>query len=75
MIPEGRLFLFAGLLSSILFGLAGKAEAQIVALWASNVAGRGVTSSEAFPADKLFRSKPAEIRRNHTSLDSTGMSR
>src|SRR3954469_10054496 len=32
------------------FGLAGSAHAQIVALGASNVAGRGVSSSEAFPA-------------------------
>jgi acyl-CoA thioesterase-1 len=32
------------------FGLAGTAQAQIVALGASNVAGKGVSSSEAFPA-------------------------
>lgn len=32
------------------FALAGTAHAQIVALGASNVAGRGVSSSEAFPA-------------------------
>jgi acyl-CoA thioesterase-1 len=32
------------------FGLAGAAHAQIVALGASNVAGKGVSSSEAFPA-------------------------
>jgi acyl-CoA thioesterase-1 len=32
------------------FGLAGAAYAQIVALGASNVAGKGVSSSEAFPA-------------------------
>jgi acyl-CoA thioesterase I len=45
-----RLFLFAALLSGIAFGLADSAQAQIVALGASNVAGRGVGSSEAFPA-------------------------
>jgi acyl-CoA thioesterase-1 len=33
-----------------LFGLTGSARAQIVAFGASNVAGRGVDSSEAFPA-------------------------
>jgi acyl-CoA thioesterase-1 len=32
------------------FGLAGAAHAQIVALGASNVFGKGVSSSEAFPA-------------------------
>jgi acyl-CoA thioesterase I len=50
MISKVRLFLFAGLLSSIVPGFAGTAHAQIVALGASNVAGRGVSSSEAFPA-------------------------
>ena len=50
MISKVRLFLFAGLLCGMVFGLAGIAQAQIVALGASNVAGRGVSSSEAFPA-------------------------
>jgi acyl-CoA thioesterase-1 len=50
VISKVRLFLFAGLLSGMVFGLAGIAQAQIVALGASNVAGRGVSSSEAFPA-------------------------
>jgi acyl-CoA thioesterase-1 len=44
------LCLVAGLFSAAGFGLAGTAHAQIVALGASNVAGRGVSSSEAFPA-------------------------
>ena len=44
------LCLVAGLLSAAGFGLAGPAHAQIVALGASNVAGKGVSSSEAFPA-------------------------
>jgi acyl-CoA thioesterase-1 len=40
--------LAAGLFSAT--GFVGTAQAQIVALGASNVAGRGVSSSEAFPA-------------------------
>jgi acyl-CoA thioesterase-1 len=44
-----RTRLIAGLLC-LLLGVAGSAQAQIVALGASNVAGRGVGSSEAFPA-------------------------
>src|SRR5947209_16158634 len=38
------------LVLAVTLGLAGIAHAQIVALGASNVAGRGVSSSEAFPA-------------------------
>lgn len=44
------LCLAAGLFLAAGFGLAGTAHAQIVALGASNVAGRGVSSSDAFPA-------------------------
>jgi acyl-CoA thioesterase-1 len=44
-----RTRLVAGLFC-LLLGAAGSAQAQIVALGASNVAGRGVGSSEAFPA-------------------------
>jgi acyl-CoA thioesterase-1 len=44
------LCLVAGLFYAAGAGLAGPAHAQIVALGASNVAGRGVSSSEAFPA-------------------------
>jgi acyl-CoA thioesterase-1 len=44
------LCLVAGLFAAAGFGLAGTAHAQIVALGASNVAGKGVSSSEAFPA-------------------------
>jgi acyl-CoA thioesterase-1 len=44
------LCLVAGLFFAAGAGLAGSAHAQIVALGASNVAGRGVSSSEAFPA-------------------------
>jgi acyl-CoA thioesterase I len=50
MTARGRLLLLAGLLAAAAFGIAGMAQAQIVALGASNVAGRGVGSSEAFPA-------------------------
>jgi acyl-CoA thioesterase-1 len=46
---RARLVLLAASLA-VTFGLAGTARAQIVALGASNVAGRGVSSSEAFPA-------------------------
>jgi acyl-CoA thioesterase-1 len=48
-ILRGALVLLAALLA-VVFGVAGSAQAQIVALGASNVAGRGVSSSEAFPA-------------------------
>src|ERR1700692_4421005 len=50
MMSKVGLFLFAGLLSSPVLGFADTARAQIVALGASNVAGRGVSSSETFPA-------------------------
>jgi acyl-CoA thioesterase-1 len=43
------LCVIAGLLAATVFGLES-AQAQIVALGASNVAGKGVSSSEAFPA-------------------------
>jgi acyl-CoA thioesterase-1 len=50
MISPGRLLLFAALLLTSLPGVADTAGAQIVAIGASNVAGRGVSSSEAWPA-------------------------
>jgi acyl-CoA thioesterase-1 len=50
MISPGRLLLFAALLLTSLPGVADTASAQIVAIGASNVAGRGVSSSEAWPA-------------------------
>jgi acyl-CoA thioesterase-1 len=50
MISSGRSFLFAGLLFAVVLGVTDTANAQVVALGASNVAGRGVSSSEAFPA-------------------------
>jgi hypothetical protein len=53
MIARTRIFLFAGLLAAAGCGSAFSAFpalAQIVALGASNIAGRGVGSSEAFPA-------------------------
>ena len=48
MIPRTGLFLIAGLLA--LIACADHANAQIVAIGASNVAGRGVSSADAWPA-------------------------
>ena len=45
-----RSLLLVGLALGCLSGLASAAHAQIVAIGASNVAGRGVGSSEAWPA-------------------------
>jgi acyl-CoA thioesterase-1 len=45
-----RLFLIVGLLGASTFWSADVAQAQIVAIGASNVAGRGVSSSDAWPA-------------------------
>ena len=50
MIYPARLFLIAGLLSSMMFCAGDPAQAQIVAIGASNVAGRGVSPSDAWPA-------------------------
>jgi len=47
---SGRLLLFAGWLFAVVLGIADTANAQVVALGASNVAGRGVSSSDAFPS-------------------------
>ena len=48
MIPRTGFFLIAGLLA--LIACADNANAQIVAIGASNVAGRGVSSADAWPA-------------------------
>jgi acyl-CoA thioesterase-1 len=50
MISRSRLLLFVALLLTSLPGVADTAGAQIVAIGASNVAGRGVSGSEAWPA-------------------------
>jgi acyl-CoA thioesterase-1 len=50
MIYAARLFLIVGFLSAMLLGYADTAQAQIVAIGASNVAGRGVSPSDAWPA-------------------------
>jgi acyl-CoA thioesterase-1 len=50
MIARTRILLFAAVLAAAACGGAFPAPAQIVALGASNIAGRGVSSSEAFPA-------------------------
>ena len=50
MIVQVRLFLIAAFLSAITPCFIGSAQAQIVAIGASNVAGKGVSSSDAWPA-------------------------
>jgi acyl-CoA thioesterase I len=50
VISRYKLLLFAGFFLAAVLGITGAANAQVVALGASNVAGRGVSSSEAFPA-------------------------
>ena len=50
MTIAARLFLLVGFLVAPMFGSADTAQAQIVAIGASNVAGRGVSSSDAWPA-------------------------
>jgi acyl-CoA thioesterase-1 len=45
-----RLFLIVGFLVASMLWSADAAQAQIVAIGASNVAGRGVSSSDAWPA-------------------------
>src|SRR5262245_26064897 len=50
MLAVMRSLLIVGLLAAGLLGAATEAGAQIVAIGASNVAGRGVSSSEAWPA-------------------------
>ena len=52
------------LLLAATFGFAGPAYAQIVALGASNVAGRGVSSSEAFPGqlERMLAAKGYHVR-------------
>jgi acyl-CoA thioesterase I len=50
VISSNKLLLFAGFFFSAVLGIVAEgANAQVVALGASNVAGRGVSSSEAFP--------------------------
>jgi acyl-CoA thioesterase I len=49
LISRGKLYLFAGWFFAAAVGLANAANAQVVALGASNVSGLGVSSSEAFP--------------------------
>ena len=49
MISAARLFAVVAFVA-VMFGVADIAQAQIVAIGASNVAGRGVSSSDAWPA-------------------------
>jgi acyl-CoA thioesterase-1 len=57
-------WLAAGLLCAVGFVVAPAAHAQIVALGASNVAGRGVGNSEAFPAqlERMLAAKGYSVR-------------
>jgi acyl-CoA thioesterase-1 len=66
MISARRLLLVAALLLTSLPGVADTARAQIVAIGASNVAGRGVSSSEAWPA-RLQGLLAARGRKVHVS--------
>jgi acyl-CoA thioesterase-1 len=50
MVFVARLFLLAGFLVALMLCSVDTAQAQIVAIGASNVAGRGVSSSDAWPA-------------------------
>ena len=50
MVFAARLFLFIGFLVAPMLCSVDIAQAQIVAIGASNVAGRGVSSSDAWPA-------------------------
>jgi acyl-CoA thioesterase-1 len=61
-ISRGRFVLC--LLLAATFGVAGPAYAQIVALGASNVAGKGVSSSEAFAGqlERLLAAKGYNVR-------------
>jgi acyl-CoA thioesterase-1 len=59
-------FLTAAFLAVMALGWANGAQAQIVAIGASNVAGRGVSSSDAWPA-QLERMLAAKGRRVHVT--------
>ena len=64
MISVKKLLLVAGLLSTCTVGLSDMASAQVVALGASNVAGSGVGSSDAWPAqlEAMLAAKGRNIR-------------
>ena len=61
-----RLFLVVGLVGATTFWSANTAQAQIVAIGASNVAGKGVSSSDAWPA-QLEGMLVAKGRRVHVT--------
>jgi acyl-CoA thioesterase I len=71
MILIARLFLIAGLLSATMLFSADTARAQIVAIGASNVAGKGVSSSDAWPAqlEGMLAAK-----RRHVHVTNAGIS-
>ena len=66
MIYPARPWLIAGFLVAIALCLGSPARAQIVAIGASNVAGRGVSSSDAWPA-QLEGMLAAKGRRVHVT--------
>ena len=65
------LCLVAGLFYAAGAGLATPADAQIVALGASNVAGKGVSSSEAFPAqlERMLAAKGYNVHVANTGVN------
>src|SRR5437762_13228943 len=64
MVFLARLFLLAGFLIAPMLCSADTARAQIVAIGASNVAGRGVGSSHAWPAqlEGMLAAKGRNVR-------------
>jgi acyl-CoA thioesterase-1 len=64
------LCLIAGSFAAAGFGFTTPAHAQIVALGASNVAGRGVSSSDAFPAqlERMLAAKGYNVRVSNAGI-------
>jgi acyl-CoA thioesterase-1 len=64
VISTRQLLLLSSLLAASLVGFARTADAQIVAIGASDVAGRGVSSSEAWPAqlEGMLAAKGLNVR-------------
>ena len=72
MISVKKLLLVAGLLSTCTVGHSDMASAQVVALGASNVAGSGVGSSDAWPAqlEAMLAAKGRNIRVTNAGINS-----
>ncbi len=71
MISVKKLLLVAGLLSTGTIGVSDVARAQIVAIGASNVAGRGVSSSDAWPAQLqgMLAAKSRNVRVTNAGIN------